>query len=201
MSTQSDSPSARVAEQRHRLAQRAPATGESLLGQQLLALVDDGHVEADRAGQRRRGPRDVAGAKEPQPRRRLDRFDEDLHAPAAAHAQVVAEIAREQLARAGALRLAQRLEHRVLDRAAAHGADGAAVGTKQQARARLLRRRPGGAHHGGERAAPTALQQLDERLGDLTHVEKFTTRALAIGARRDRNSSVSRPFIVVSPSR
>ncbi len=100
-----------------RSSRRQP--GKALRGVQLLALVDDGELEAEALADRGRCLGNVARAEQIQPQCGLDRLDEDLHPAAAAHAQVLTEVFDEQLRFAGGERGRERLFDELLDGTAA----------------------------------------------------------------------------------
>jgi hypothetical protein len=81
----------------------------------------------------------------------------------------VRQVANQELRLARDECVLQALEHRVLDCAAADRTQRTAVLTQQEPCARPLRRRPRGTHDGGQSAALTARQQLEQSLNDIAH--------------------------------
>ena len=159
-----------------RLGEHAPASRKPLRGVQVLAVVDDGHLEAERSGGRGSRPRDVARTEDEEPLGSLDWLHEHLHPAPAAHTEVAPEIADEDVRSPIRDALRERVDHGLLDRSAADRADRASVGEEHEPRAGLLGRRAGCADHGRERASRPALEQLDQRVGDILHQEKRTLR-------------------------
>src|SRR5690606_39328916 len=106
---------------------------------ELLAVVDDVHLEADRRRQLTELAADMSGAEDVELRRRLDRLDEDVHLPSADQprllGEVVAELVVDELRAPGGERLARLPERVVLVAAAADGADGPPVGEDEHLRA------------------------------------------------------------------
>jgi hypothetical protein len=98
----------------------------------------------------------VAGAEDPQPRRRGLLLEEHRHAAAAAHAEVVREVRLDGLrlgGRSGEERV-RRLDDLLLDGAAAHRAAQLAALDHHHLRAGLLRRGALGGDDGAQHEAP-----------------------------------------------
>jgi len=125
-----------------RLLEATRDAGEPFGVEPLGALVDDGHLKAH--VQRERGELfgDVTGAEDEQRRGRAMLLEEDGHLAAAAHAEIVREVGLEGLRLSVGLfeQHQRRVDHLLLDGAAADGAAQAPVGEHHQPRAWLLRR-------------------------------------------------------------
>ncbi len=131
------------------------ALAEALGAGELLAVVDDVHVEADLVRHLRDEVADVSGAEDVDLWRRFDRLDEHFHLAAADEPGLLGEVVVELVLHGeraalldGLARLPERL---VLVAAAADRADRAPVGVDEHLGADALRRRAGGRHDGDER--------------------------------------------------
>ncbi len=153
-----------------RLAQDALAAGKARGVVQLFAVVHHDHRKAERLRQRCDRLGHVPGAEHDQPLRRFDRLHEHLHTTTAAHAEIPTEVVDRELGLAALDAARERREHLAFDRASAHGACASPVRVEHEFGARLLGRGARGADHGGERAAPPALEDLGESPRHVAHV-------------------------------
>ncbi len=152
------------------LADERPHAFEPSFSPPLFALIDDGHDEADAREERRQRRGDVTAADDEARRHREDRLEEDLHAPAAAHPQLLTELERARLVRrfVGVEERGEVSEDLALDGTAPHRADARAVGAGKELLSGCRRSRPVARGHRGERAshaASGARHSLGERFG------------------------------------
>ena len=134
-------------------------------GRELLELVDDDHVEPERARDRREGVADVPCADEHERLSSSHRLDERFHLSSAAHREIVGQVPTNEPGRAVGERGARFLREFELDAAAAHRPEDGAVRRDEHLRARLSRRAPRRPDDGDERVRhPGAASR--ERLGE-----------------------------------
>ena len=157
----------RRARPRHRLAQPESRAREALRGEPVAALVHHRDLEPAAPGEQRERLRDVAGAEHDQARCGGHHLEEHRHLAAAAHAQLLGEVAAQRGGLAARQQLARLGDHLELDRPAADGAGGGAVRGDQHARPRLAGREPAALGHRGEHEAPSLGAPALERLPHL----------------------------------